>query len=72
MPKALLGGIELEIDDDGYLQEPERWNREVAEDLAKTENAHPMGDDDWKVVDYLRNYYLQYASRFRKFSSSSG
>lgn len=60
MPKALLGGMELEIDDDGYLQEPERWNREVAEDLAKAENAHPMGDDHWKVVDYLRNYYLQY------------
>ncbi|MBA7514494.1 Sulfite reductase, dissimilatory-type subunit gamma [subsurface metagenome] len=60
MPKALLGGMELEIDEDGFIQEPERWNKEVADDVAKTENAYPMGDDHWKVVDYLRNYYLEY------------
>lgn len=60
MPKALLGGMELEIDEDGFIQEPEKWNKAVADDLAKTENAYPMGDDHWKVVDYLRNYYLEY------------
>jgi len=60
MPKALLGGMELEIDEDGFIQEPEKWNTEVAEDLAKTEDVYPMGDDHWKVVDYLRNYYLEF------------
>jgi tRNA 2-thiouridine synthesizing protein E len=60
MPKAVLGGMELEVDEDGFIQEPEKWNKEVAEDLAKTENAYPMTEDHWKVVNYLRNYYLQY------------
>jgi len=60
MPRALLGGMELEIDEDGFIQEPDKWNNKVAEDLAKTENAYPMGDDHWKVVNYLRNYYLEY------------
>lgn len=60
MPIALLGGMELEIDEDGFIQEPDTWNKEVAEDLAKTEDAFPMGDDHWKVVNYLRNYYLEY------------
>ena len=60
MPKATLGGTELEIDEDGFIQEPEKWNKEVAEDLAKTENAYPMNDEHWKVVNYLRNYYLEY------------
>ena len=60
MAKAVLGGHEIEVDEDGFIQEPEKWNKEVAEDLAKIEEASPMSDDHWKVVNYLRNYYLEY------------
>ena len=60
MPEALLGGVKVEIDEDGFIQEPDKWNKEVAEDLAKTENAYPMDDERWKVVNYLRNYYIEY------------
>jgi tRNA 2-thiouridine synthesizing protein E len=60
MPKVTLGGKELEIDEDGFIQEPEKWDKSVAEDLAKTEDAYPMSEDHWKVVDYLRNYFLEF------------
>jgi TusE/DsrC/DsvC family sulfur relay protein len=60
MTKAKLGGADLEVDEDGFIQEPEKWNKDVAEDLAKTEDAFPMGDDHWKLVNYLRNYYLEF------------
>ena len=61
MPKKILGGMEIEIDEDGFIQEPEKWTKEVAEDIAKEEaDSSPMGEDHWKLVNYLRNYYLQY------------
>jgi tRNA 2-thiouridine synthesizing protein E len=60
MAKATLGGMEIEIDEEGFLQEPDKWNKEVAEDLAKTENAFPMGENHWKLVNYLRDYYLKF------------
>ena len=60
MPKTTLGGQEIEIDEDGFIQEPEKWNKEVAEDLAVTEHASPMGEEHWKLVNYLREYYLKY------------
>ena len=60
MAKAVLGGIEVEIDEDGYIQEPDKWNEKMAEDLAKTEECPPMGEDAWKVVNYLRDYYLKF------------
>ena len=60
MPKAMLGGQEIEVDEDGFIQEPEKWNKKLAEDLAKIEEAYPMSEDHWKVVDYLRNYYLEF------------
>ena len=32
----------------------------VAEDLAKTEEAYPMSEDAWKLVRYLRKYFLDF------------
>ena len=65
MAKATLGGLEIEIDEDGFIQEPEKWSKEVAEDLGKIEAVYAageskMGGDHWTIVDYLRNYYLEY------------
>jgi tRNA 2-thiouridine synthesizing protein E len=60
MSKVTYGGKELEIDEDGFIQEPDKWDKAVAEDIAKTEEAYPMGDDHWKVVNYLRNYFLEF------------
>ncbi|HOP84851.1 MAG TPA: TusE/DsrC/DsvC family sulfur relay protein [Syntrophorhabdaceae bacterium] len=60
MAKTTLGGIEIEIDEDGFIQEPEKWNQAIAEDLAKVEQAYPMTEEHWKVVNYLRDYYLKY------------
>ena len=65
MPKATLGGTEIEVDEEGFIQEPDKWNKEVAEDLGKieaqyTEGQDKMGDDHWTIVDYLRNYFLEY------------
>ena len=65
MPKSTLGGMEIEVDEDGFIQEPEKWNKEVAGDLGKIEAAYAtgedkMGDDHWKLIDYLRNYFLEY------------
>jgi tRNA 2-thiouridine synthesizing protein E len=60
MPKVTLGGKEIEIDEDGFIQEPDKWDKSVAEDLAKTEEAYPMNEDHWKLVNYLRNYFLEF------------
>ena len=60
MAKAVLGGMEVEIDEDGFIQEPDKWSKDVAEDLAKTENASPMGEEHWKLVNYLRDYYVKF------------
>ncbi len=60
MPIVTLGGQQIETDEDGFIQEPDKWNKEMAEDLAKTEEAYPMNEDHWKLVNYLRNYFLEF------------
>ncbi|MDW8045561.1 MAG: TusE/DsrC/DsvC family sulfur relay protein [Nitrososphaerota archaeon] len=54
-------GMKLIVDEDGFLQEPEKWSREVAEFFAKHfEGIEQMTEEHWKVVNYLREYYLKY------------
>ena len=69
-----LGGKQIEVDEDGFIQDPAAWDEGVAADLAKTEGVADMTDDHWKVVNYLREYYLEYnmAPMIRKLCKQTG
>ena len=69
-----VGDDTYEIDEDGFLQEPERWNEAVAAALAKTEGVEELTEEHWKVVNFLREYYLEYqvAPMIRKLCKSTG
>ena len=60
MAKEMLGNKEVEVDEDGFIQEPDQWDTAVAEDIAKQEEAYPMTEDHWKIVNYLRQYYQDF------------
>lgn len=69
-----LGGKQLEVDEDGFIQDPEAWDELVAAALAKTEGVDEMSEKHWKLVNYLRNYYLQFqmAPMIRKLCKETG
>ncbi len=69
-----LQGITLEVDEDGFMSDPEKWNETVARALALTEEVSEMGDKHWQVVNYIRNYYLQFgmAPMIRKLCKETG
>ena len=74
MPTFTHGEITLEVDEDGFMAEPEIWNKEVAAALATTEGVDDLTEDHWKVVQYLRDYYLQFgvAPMIRKVCKQTG
>ena len=53
-------GRQYEVDENGFLQQPQIWDRSVALDFATTEGLQDMTDGHWKLVDYMRDYYLQH------------
>lgn len=69
-----LGGKQIEVDEDGFIQDPEMWDQAVAASLAQTEGVADLTDEHWKVVNYLREYYLEYnmAPMIRKLCKSTG
>ncbi|MGC8643959.1 MAG: TusE/DsrC/DsvC family sulfur relay protein [Isosphaeraceae bacterium] len=74
MEKIELGGKLLEIDEDGFIQDPDSWDEAVARALALTEGVSEMTEDHWKLVNYLRKYYLdfQMAPMIRKLCKETG
>ncbi len=74
MPDFMVGDKNYEVDEDGFLQQPDLWNKEVAEAMAKTEGVEELTEDHWKVVNFLRDYYVEYqvAPMIRKLCKSTG
>ncbi len=74
MPMFEDGGVSVEVDEDGFIVNPEDWSPEVAIALAKTEGIDELGDDHWKIMNYLREYFKEYgtAPMIRKMSKQSG
>ena len=74
MPGFRVGDTTLEVDEDGFIQQPELWNDEVAAALAAVEGVDELTDDHWKVVRYLRAHYLEFglAPLIRKLCKQTG
>lgn len=52
----------IETDADGFLIDPERWNRGLARALARMEGIEQLGPDHWSIIYYLREHRLTYGS----------
>ena len=74
MPTFTYGNLNIEVDEDGFMQNPEEWNEEIAKALATTEGVEELTEEHWKVVKYLRDYYLQFgvAPMIRKLCKETG
>ena len=74
MSDFVVGDVTLTLDEDGFIQEPELWNEDVAAALAKGEGVEDLTEEHWKVVNYLREYYVEFgvAPMIRKLCKSTG
>jgi tRNA 2-thiouridine synthesizing protein E len=74
MPTFANAGRTYEVDEDGFLEDPGVWNDDVARDFMPAEGIGELTEDHWKVIHYIRNYYLQFgiAPMIRKLCKETG
>ncbi|MFN2348585.1 MAG: TusE/DsrC/DsvC family sulfur relay protein [Thioalkalivibrio sp.] len=48
--------LRIETDEEGYLIDPEAWDDQVAETLARQEGVE-LGSEHRKVLDFIRHHY---------------
>lgn len=75
MPSFDVKGRTVELNEEGFLINPEEWDEDVAELLARQEEGiESMSDEHWAVVKYIREYYLEkkLAPMVRKVCKTTG
>ena len=46
MPTYEVNGRIYDVDEDGFMEEPDKWNETVAEDFAQTEHIETLHELD--------------------------
>ncbi len=66
--------LQLEVDENGFIQQPELWSDRVALALASTEGIMELTEGHWKIINYIRAYYQEFdiAPMIRKLCKETG
>ena len=50
-------GSSWDVDEDGFIQSFEDWNKDWVDYVKGTEGIEEMTDEHWKVINVLQDYY---------------
>ena len=48
-----------EVDEEGFLVNLDDWSKEIAEEMAKSDDIE-LTDEHWEVLNFLREYYSEF------------
>jgi len=54
MATKTYAGVSVDVNDEGYFNDPSQWTKEIAAEIAKEEGLE-LTDQHYTVLDYLRN-----------------
>lgn len=75
MPEIAVDGKTFELNEDGFMLNPDEWTEKVALTLAREEEGlDELTEDHWRVIHYIRSYFLdkKLAPMVRKVCKNSG
>jgi TusE/DsrC/DsvC family sulfur relay protein len=58
MTTTTIGGLDLHVDDEGFLTDPAEWTEELAPELARAIGIE-LTDDHWQVIRFLREDFAE-------------
>ncbi|UCH14639.1 MAG: TusE/DsrC/DsvC family sulfur relay protein [Bacteroidales bacterium] len=57
MATKTIDGHQVEVNDEGYMLNPEQWNKNIAVEIAKEEGID-LSDKHFTIIDYIREKIL--------------
>ena len=58
MSTTLATYHDLALDAEGFLQKPEQWSEDIAQEIARENGIPELTDRHWLVVKFMRNQFL--------------
>ena len=59
MPTATIAGVDVAVNDEGFLTDHTQWTKEIAATIAKEEGIDELADGHWKVIEFLQKYFKE-------------
>jgi tRNA 2-thiouridine synthesizing protein E len=53
---------DTQFDADGFIKDPDAWDRNLAEAIAERDGLAQLSDDHWRLIDALRKHYFETGS----------
>jgi len=54
-----IAGHDVDMNDQGFLEKPEQWSRDIGNEDPKDAGIDPLTDRYWQVVEFMRDSYLK-------------
>jgi dissimilatory sulfite reductase related protein len=54
MAEKIIAGVTVNVNNEGYLENPAQWTKEIAYEIAKEFNL-TLTEKHFQVIEYLRN-----------------
>ena len=59
MSTQTIAGVVVDVNDEGFLTDPNQWTREMAVELAANEGIAELTPAHWQVIDFMRTEYFE-------------
>jgi len=59
MSTLTYAGAPVEVDAEGFLQQPDQWTEEMAHEIAAANGIDELTDRHWQVINFMRKSYLE-------------
>jgi tRNA 2-thiouridine synthesizing protein E len=58
MTATMIADTSVDLDAEGFLTDPQQWNEQIAEEIARENGIAELTDRHWLVVKFMRDRYL--------------
>jgi TusE/DsrC/DsvC family sulfur relay protein len=59
VPTATIAGVDVTINDEGFLEQPDQWTEAMAVEIAKREGIDPLTPQHWQVIHFMRTEFFE-------------
>jgi dissimilatory sulfite reductase related protein len=59
MTTVTIAGHSIDRNDEGFFEDPDQWNEEVAAEIAKEEGIDELSPKHWQVIEFMRKEYFE-------------
>jgi tRNA 2-thiouridine synthesizing protein E len=62
MSSATYGGTTVEVNDEGFFEDPGKWTEAMAPEIAKAQGIDVLTEHHWQVIKFMRAEYIEKGS----------